>query len=161
MPTVKTQFHTFKKIFKMKIFVLFLLLAVSFSCKINSNQVQNNDNPKPIDHATITDAEAKELSNIYKQIIDLANSEKCDGNLSTWKVIGIGSKPCGGPTGYIAYSPKIDAQSLINLVELYNEKGRDLNKKYNLKSDCMLVEPPMGLSCSNGKVIFKSTKPMM
>lgn len=49
------------------------------------------------------------------------NSEsKVCNDPDNWSYTAIGSKACGGPKGYIAYSNEIDVDAFLNKVEDYN-----------------------------------------
>ncbi len=130
-----------------------------FSCK-PVNNVENLPKPLPerpkenSKNGNLTPKESQEMENLKAEITTLANSEKCT-NPADWKTIGLGVKSCGGPISYIAYSNKIDVKTLLEKVDLYNQKSIEYNKKYNLVSDCMLVMQPENIVCENGKPVFK------
>ncbi|MFY1046971.1 hypothetical protein [Chryseobacterium sp. GP-SGM7] len=78
--------------------------------------------------------------------------EKCTRN-ADWTFAPIGSKACGGPTGYIAYPKKIETE-ILPKIESYNQRMSDFNKKYNITSDCMMAPEPTSVRCENGKGVL-------
>ena len=69
------------------------------------------------------------------------------------KLAAIGAKPCGGPSSYIAYPSKLEAQ-ILPKIEHFTQMQSAFNKKYNLMSDCSMVMPPAGIRCENGKAVL-------
>ncbi|TKC05478.1 hypothetical protein FA048_17265 [Pedobacter polaris] len=97
--------------------------------------------------------EDKEITALKKEIENIANQHTCE-NAGEWKFTAIGSKACGGPTGYIAYAVKIDEAEFLEKVALYTEKQKAYNVKWDVASDCMFVMPPKGIECVDGKPKF-------
>jgi hypothetical protein len=118
---------------------ILLILSLTWGCT-------DRNEPMP-------DADRAELENLYKDIEKTANQFTCE-NAREWKFTAIGSKACGGASGYIAYSTKIDESSFLKKVELYTRLQADFNKKYGVFSDCSLVIQPKGVNCDNGKPKF-------
>ena len=87
-----------------------------------------------------------------KIIEDLAATSVCNESTEC-KYIAFGSKPCGGPLGYLIYSTSIDVNTLEQLVEEYNQNQADFNTKYGVFSDCTIVNPPSSLICENNTCI--------
>lgn len=94
-----------------------------------------------------------DMDEIYEKILELSESKTCS-NTSNWKFTAIGSKPCGGPTGYIAYSSEINEQDFLNLVDRYTQLQSEYNQQNKLVSDCMLVISPTRVICESGKPVF-------
>jgi hypothetical protein len=70
--------------------------------------------------------------------------------------IAFGSKPCGGPWKYLAYSTAVtDSTALAEKVARYNRWEADINEREGRGSDCAFVTPP-GVELSNGHCILKS-----
>jgi hypothetical protein len=95
-----------------------------------------------------------ELDELYEKIISISESKTCT-NSSDWKFTAIGSKACGGPTGYIAYSTQINEREFLNLVNQYTELQEEYNQKNEIGSDCAFVSPPSGIICENGNPVFQ------
>lgn len=94
------------------------------------------------------DSEQKALHTSKKAIENLAATSICNEN-TTCKFIALGSKPCGGPWGYLAYSTSIDDKKLEKMVNIYNKQEADFNKKWNVISDCAYASPPTSVNCEN------------
>ncbi|HAH37089.1 MAG TPA: hypothetical protein DEQ87_17915 [Algoriphagus sp.] len=95
----------------------------------------------------------EELELLYAEIKQTAESETCN-NSNDWGYVALGSKPCGGPWEYIAYSKKINVDDFLKKVKQYNHLQAEDNKKNNRFSDCMFVGEPKGVRCENGKPIL-------
>jgi hypothetical protein len=122
--------------------IFYFLITFSlllFSC--------NNDDDK-----TSKEEENQKIAKMYDDIISfsMAKNTSCT-NPEEWSFTAIGSKGCGGPTGYIPYSLKINTSEFLIKVENYNTKQVEYNKKWNIVSDCMVVSPPFGVVCIDGK----------
>ncbi|MDF2159232.1 hypothetical protein [Algoriphagus sp. CAU 1675] len=94
-----------------------------------------------------------ELEELYAEIKSLAGSQTCS-NSSDWDFVALGSKPCGGPWEYVAYSKKIDVPDFLEKVRQYNLLQEEYNIKNKIYSDCMYVGPPKSVVCENGNPVF-------
>ena len=122
----------------MKKFIFPLLLLLS-SCQLINEERETQE---------ITD-----LEELYKKIVSISESKSCT-NSSQWKFTAIGSKACGGPSGYIAYSSEINESEFLDLVAQYTKLQKEYNTKNNIGSDCSLVASPSSITCENGKPVF-------
>lgn len=95
----------------------------------------------------------QQLNQQWKEIENMANSVACT-NASEWKMTSYGSKPCGGPWGYIAYHPSIDVNHFLQLIEQHRMAEAKFNKKYGLVSNCMIEPKPKSISCVDGKAVL-------
>ncbi len=121
--------------------IRFLFIAFSllfFSC--------NNDED------TSQESENQNLTAMYAEIISasMVNSTPCT-NPAEWSFTAIGSKACGGSTGYIAYSLKINVTEFLKKVENYTKAQQAYNKKWGIFSTCNIIIPPTGVDCVNEK----------
>lgn len=96
------------------------------------------------------EAESLLLERLYDEIDSLASSQPCY-DPAKWHFTSIGEKPCGGPAGYIAYSAEMDTVGFLNKVELYTERQRAYNVKWNAVSDCLFLTPPSRIVCEDDK----------
>lgn len=94
--------------------------------------------------------ERQKLDEQYKEISDIANSITCE-NAEDWLFTPIGSKACGGPIGYLAYSIHIDTVSFLEKVSNYTNAERAYNEKWGVISDCMMATEPVSISCIDGE----------
>ncbi len=92
------------------------------------------------------EVEAKELTNMLARINEIANSVKCI-NADEWRYTSYGSKPCGGPNGYIAYSSSIDTIAFLKLIEEHKLAQKKYNEEQGIMSDCSVPAEPSGVIC--------------
>jgi len=118
------------------VLILVMILAGASACKKNAESTK--------------EAEELKLKNLLAEIKGLSELVKCE-NEADWKFRPIGSKACGGPTGYVSYSSKIDTVAFIQKVEKYTAEQTKFNKKWNIISDCMYMMPPKKVVCENEK----------
>ncbi|WP_264564944.1 hypothetical protein [Flavobacterium sp. N3904] len=121
--------------------IKFLFIAFSilfFSC--------NNDD------SSSQQTEMRNLTKMYEEIISISmvNNSPCV-NPAEWSFTAIGSKACGGSTGYIPYSLKINVPEFLKKVENYTNAQAAFNKKWGIMSTCEIILPPTGVDCVNGK----------
>ncbi|MCF7566858.1 hypothetical protein L3X37_00570 [Sabulilitoribacter arenilitoris] len=101
----------------------------------------------------LTQEEERKDLNIYKNAIeDLAATSVCN-ETTECKYIAFGSKPCGGPWGYLIYTTSIDTKKLKLWVEDYNQRESNFNSKWDVGSDCSVVNPPISINCQNNSCI--------
>lgn len=93
--------------------------------------------------------EHRVLMDLYNELYNLAYSEACS-NVSDWTFTAFGSKACGGPQGYIAYSTKIDVASFLQKIEAYSDAEKAFNLKWGIVSDCAIANAPTSIECQNG-----------
>jgi hypothetical protein len=98
----------------------------------------------------LTRDEERALLDAQKQeIISLAKSGACAIN-SQCRYTGLGSKPCGGPWGYIVYSTSVDTSKLFLKISDYNAAEDRYNRKWGIYSTCDVPPPPDSIRCLNG-----------
>ena len=96
------------------------------------------------------DSDLKALTNLGNEINVLVESSVCTDETEC-AFIAFGTKPCGGPWGYLVYSNSIDTDELIAKVERFNQMQHTYNLRYNITSDCSVVLPPDALICEDNK----------
>jgi len=92
----------------------------------------------------------QELKMLRAEIQTMSDQVSCD-NPTDWKIVPIGSKSCGGATGFALYSINIDAKLFLQKVADYNSKQKAFNVKWNLVSACSIIIAPKSIICENGK----------
>lgn len=104
------------------------------------------------DDSSSKETETQNLTKMYDEIISasMVNSTPCI-DPAEWSFTAIGSKACGGPASYIAYSLKINVTEFLKKVENYTNAQDAYNKKWNIISTCEMMMPPTGVDCVNGK----------
>jgi hypothetical protein len=124
----------------MKNAALFLSFFLVIGCNLSGNDGAGDASPIALDQ-------------LWTEINQLATSQNCT-NAGDWTFTPVGSKPCGGPMTYIAYSRKIDEKRFLELVQRYTELQADYNKRNGAISDCALVARPSGVICENSKAVL-------
>lgn len=89
------------------------------------------------------------LMELYNELYYLAYSESCT-DISDWTYTAFGSKACGGPQGYIAYSTKIDVALFLQKITNYNNAEKEFNLKWDIVSECSIPSEPTRIECYNG-----------
>ncbi len=102
------------------------------------------------DDASTEEQESDTLEEMLFEIIKIAESVDCV-TPDDWTFTPIGSKACGGPTGFLAYSVTIDTNDFLEKVEAYKEAMNAFNIKWGVISDCALPATPVGVTCVDGK----------
>ncbi len=118
---------------------VFLLMFLAFGC-------ESVDSENPVVYPSI-------MQEVYKEMVTLSESETCTDS-EDWLFTAYGSKACGGPIGYIAYSKKIDQNYFLGLVDRFTELQAEHNRKTGAVSDCALALRPTRVTCENGKPKF-------
>lgn len=141
----------------MKSYIILSSIVLTLTA-CTSRNAENPDNlPKDIslkpenNHSQQQDREM--LAVMIKDIEDQIAKVSCN-DASQWKYAAIGAKPCGGPSSYIAYPIELEDE-LLPKIETFTQMQSAFNKKYQLMSDCMLVQPPTAIECVDGKAVLK------
>ncbi|CAL2091023.1 conserved exported protein of unknown function [Tenacibaculum sp. 190524A02b] len=98
--------------------------------------------------------EHQALLQLFDEIKALATSKTCEDD-NDWTFTAYGSKACGGPQGYIAYSKKINVPEFLQKVTVYTQAEAAFNKKWGVVSTCDIIAQPTGVTCENGKAVLK------
>lgn len=94
------------------------------------------------------------LMGLFHEIKELSQSVSCT-NSTDWKMVAYGSKACGGPQGYIAYSTKINVDVFLEKVAKYTKAEDEYNKKWSIVSTCDVTAKPKTIECENGLPVLK------
>ena len=87
-------------------------------------------------------ADQASLPAMRAEIMALVGDAKAD-NVEQCRVVGFGSKPCGGPASYIAVSTKGGNETeIMALIAKYNSAAKAENERIGLMSDCAVVPKP-------------------
>jgi len=88
------------------------------------------------------------LDALYDEIVEYIGTPYCDAG--ECRYIAVGSKPCGGPWGYLIYSTgNVNEAYLQILVDVHAAFENYMNFKYGYSSDCSVPKPPV-VECRNG-----------
>lgn len=129
--------------------LILLLLAMLFiSCKDETNDT-DCEPCQQINKLSQSEGQAY-LETKYAEIQNIINSTPCtDG--SSWEIIAIGSKACGGPTGFIARHKIAHGDDFLKKVADYTNAQEIFNKKWGAMSDCSIAVKPKKVECADGK----------
>ena len=135
---------------KIKLSAIILCLFVVLACDVNRTDAQDEE----IQELIATESGGEEALNaMLEEIRSMAHSVSCE-NPSRWRITPYGSKACGGPQGYIAYSSEINVKEFLELVEMHRRTEEAFNIKYGVISDCALIGAPEDVTCIDGKPEF-------
>jgi hypothetical protein len=127
-------------LFSLAFFVVILSVALA-GCSDEDADLERNE-----------ELDTARLAEMRQEILDYVGTPTCEGE-SSCRSMGMGSKPCGGPWGYLIYSAdNVDSLELVTLVSAYNDYNEDLNLKYGWMSDCSVPTPPV-LTCQDGQCV--------
>lgn len=97
---------------------------------------------------TEQEIEHQNLINLFYEIEKMANNKTCT-NSDDLTFTAYGSKACGGPQGYIAYSTKINVADFLKKVTEYTNKEKAFNVKWGIISTCDIPNRPVDVTCLN------------
>lgn len=117
--------------------VYLLLVCLLFAC--NKEKTQEDENI--------------EIEELASRIMKMTEGIACN-NSSDWSYTSFGSKPCGGPSSYIAYPNSINRVEFLALVEQYKQATEASNQNWGLVSDCAIIPAPKNIVCEAGKPVF-------
>jgi len=131
---------------KRLLFILAIALACLMACDKSDSEPEVLQSEIRKGSSKIEDDQL--LTDLYLEIIGLSTSYSCNDD-SEWKWTPIGAKACGGPTGYIAYSTKLDMNSFLAKVSFYTHQQDTYNIKWSIISDCSIPPEPINVICEN------------
>jgi hypothetical protein len=100
--------------------------------------------------------DATDLTALRTEIMTLVGNANAD-NVAQCRVVGFGSKPCGGPASYIAISIKDgNEQQIMALIGKYNAAAKAENERLGRMSNCAVVPEP-AVVLQQGMCVLKDT----
>lgn len=103
--------------------------------------------------ASAPDAAASDAAALWQQILAETADAACDGPQHCHS-IAVGSKACGGPERYLAWSSKHgDGARLRALAARHAALRKQEDERAGLLSNCMAVQDP-GASCRAGRCVL-------
>jgi hypothetical protein len=97
--------------------------------------------------------ESIKVEKLAARVMGMTEGVACN-NSSDWAYTSFGSKPCGGPSGYIAYPNSINRVEFLALVEQYRQATEVYNQNWGLISDCAIMIAPKDIVCEDGKPVL-------
>jgi hypothetical protein len=105
--------------------------------------------------ATGTDEEA--LANLHQQIVTLVGEPRCE-NIVHCRVLALGSRPCGGPAEYVAYSSITGNRELLEAKAYeYGFLQEEVNRAHGAAGACDALAQPR-VACVNGRCTLNSDR---
>lgn len=98
------------------------------------------------------ESEAAALIRQKDEIIAYAQTGQCVSG-GACRFSPMGTKACGGPTGYIVYSTSLDTTKLLGMIAVYTAEQDAYNRKWGIASDCSVPPPPDSVGCANGACV--------
>ena len=95
----------------------------------------------------------EELRVLAEELNEISTSVPCT-NPDDWTFTAVGSKACGGPTGYLPYSIQIDVAAFLEKVENYRLAQQAYNERWEIVSDCSIPARPRGVICEDGEAVL-------
>ncbi len=105
------------------------------------------------DDSSSQEQENANLNAMLAEITKIVESIDCT-NPDDWSFISIGTKACGGPSGFIAYPLTIDTDNFLNKIEAYKMAMGEFNKKWEIVSDCSVLATPVDVKCVEMKAVL-------
>ena len=134
---------------------LILITNENFPGNFNWKIISLNDNQLIVKRElSEQEIDYQNLMDLFEEISALSYSVSCTDS-SDWNFTPYGSKACGGPQGYIAYSNQIDVAQFLQKVEAYNLAEKQYNIKWSISSTCDVPQQPTAIECQNGHLVFK------
>lgn len=91
---------------------------------------------KSFQSSTLSESLEDEISNLTKTIHGLNNDLSCVEDTDC-EVLGLGSRPCGGPSDFLVVSTENENyDEIVMLTEELEQKARDQNIKNNVAGTC-------------------------
>ncbi len=103
---------------------------------------------------TEQETDHRNLMALFDEEYNLSISVSCE-DATDWTFTAYGSKACGGPQGFIAYSKQIDVVNFLEKVDTYTAAENTYNIKWGIISTCDLPQQPTSVECQNGLPILK------
>ncbi len=92
------------------------------------------------------------LQNLREEIDSLVGAHNCTDE-TEWRISPFGSKPCGGPSRYLAYHIDTEEEILPKISE-FTKIQAEYNRRKQIFSDCAIEPQPTGLRCEGGEAIL-------
>ncbi len=132
---------------------IILLTTLILSCQQHDQKKTSNTVKISITDNTFRYEDDTILEDLYQDIKALSNQHDCN-NPSEWNFTAIGSRSCGSPSEYIAYSSKLNTTEFLEKVHFYTEQQKKYNQKWRIVSSGNVPKTPLAIKSSNGTPVF-------
>ena len=138
-------------IYAMRTLLLSLIMACT-ACTTDAGVPPDQQQPPSTQAAPVpasTPAPGASAGSTLEQIRAMIGSAACS-DASQCRTLPIGSRPCGGPEGYLAYSTSSSPEAELHaLAERYKQERSEVHAKSGMMSDCRFMTDP-GAVCVAG-----------
>lgn len=109
------------------------------------------------DHESTQEEDSAVLVKMYNDIVEYsqANSKTCT-NPEEWAFVKFGNSFC---SGHIIYNKNINVALFQKKVNQYIKAKEKFDEKWGVFYDCMMMPPPTGIQCVEGKPALIYTNP--
>jgi hypothetical protein len=98
--------------------------------------------------AQTSDEEA--LVSLHQEIMALIGEPRCE-NIVHCRLLALGSRPCGGPAEYLAYSSIVGRRDVLEAKAYeYGFLQEEVNRTRKVSGNCTVLDKPR-LACTNGR----------
>jgi hypothetical protein len=97
------------------------------------------------------------LEKLHQQIVDLIGEPRCE-NIVHCRVLPVGSRPCGGPAEYLAYSSIAGKREILEAKAYeYGFLQEEVNRARGASGTCDVLAEPR-VACVNGRCTLNSDR---
>jgi hypothetical protein len=97
------------------------------------------------------------LEKLHQQIVALIGEPRCE-NIVHCRVLPVGSRPCGGPAEYLAYSSIAGKREILEAKAYeYGFLQEEVNRAHGASGTCDVLAPPR-VACVNGRCTLNSDR---
>ena len=90
------------------------------------------------------------LENLHREITALIGEPRCE-NIVHCRLLALGSRPCGGPAEYLAYSSIVGRRDVLEAKAYeYGFLQEEVNRSRKVSGNCTVLDKPR-LACTNGR----------
>ena len=97
------------------------------------------------------------LEKLHQQIVSLIGEPRCE-NIVHCRVLPVGSRPCGGPAEYLAYSSIAGKREILEAKAYeYGFLQEEVNRARGASGTCDVLAEPR-VACVNGRCTLNSDR---
>jgi hypothetical protein len=108
--------------------------------------------------ACAADPDREELAALHAEIVNLIGTATC-ANLVHCRALALGTRPCGGPAEYLAYSSFHNDRELLETKAFeYTLLHEEIQRKETVADTCVVLPPPR-LQCIDRHCRIENAQP--
>jgi hypothetical protein len=97
------------------------------------------------------------LESLHQQILTLIGDPRCE-NIVHCRLLALGSRPCGGPAEYLAFSSIVGKRDVLEAKAYeYGFLQEEVNRTRGLSGTCDVLAQPR-VACVNGRCTLNSDR---